>query len=150
MAVTRLKGVKEFLENCRDEANFSELRQKQFDAMLKELQQLKQVSHENGAQMITSLKSMPWTEEMMSSLLAVVTEKVSFVSTRVSLQNWKLLPLYLRDADWLRLTNPGPHGASQTSDRAFVSCLVYTSGWMYSGEQSYRMMCQLHFLFLKI
>lgn len=106
MAVTRLKGVKEFLENCRDEANFSELRQKQFDAMLKELQQLKQVSHENGAQMMTSLKSMPWTEEMMSSLLAVVTEKVSFVSTRVSLQNWKLLPLYLRDADWLRLTNP--------------------------------------------
>ena len=88
MAVTRLKGVKEFLENCQDAANFSELRQKQFEAMLKELQQLKQISHENGAQMVTSLKSMPWTEEMMSTLLATVHEKVSFASTRVSLQNW--------------------------------------------------------------
>ena len=115
MALTRLKGVKDFLESCKDDANFSELRQRQFEAMLKELQQLKQFSHVNGAQMITSFKSMPWTEEMMSTLVEVVQEKVSFVSTRVTLQNWKIVPLYLREADWLRLTNPALQSQALTA-----------------------------------
>lgn len=105
--VERLKSVQDFLVKCQGSDDFKAVQQKQFDGMLNELRLLKTVPLEQASEMMDLIRAMVWTDDMKEALCKVVQGKASLSSTRVVLQHWTNCPLFLREEDWLRLTNVG-------------------------------------------
>ena len=104
----RLKSVHDFLLKCQGSDKFEEICKAQFDAAVQELRGIKALSHEQASEILTLIDQMLWKDDMKKVLKEIIQDKVAFVQspTRVILQHWTHFPLYLREEDWLRLTNP--------------------------------------------
>ena len=144
MAVDRLKGVGKFLQQCRGADDFSAIQKTQHTALLQELGQLRQASHEECASMISLLKEMDLTEEMKDALVKLVQEKAGFnQSTRVILQQWKFFPEFLKEGHWLRLTNPGLQSQALTVHLKLLMEHLYKLGLRAPSEDTFAMITTL-------
>lgn len=141
MAVDRLKGVVKFLEQCRGAHDFETIQKKQYDVLLQELEQVRQMNHEEAAEALSLLKTVDFTADMRSCLEKIVQEKVGFVqSGRVVLQQWKYFPEFLKDSLWLRLTNPGLQSQALTVHLRLLVEHLYKLGLRAPNEETFAML----------
>ena len=68
MAVDRLKGVVKFLQQCRGAEDFESIQKKQYDVLLQELEQVRQMNHDEAAEALSLLKDIDFTADMRSCL----------------------------------------------------------------------------------
>ena len=141
MAVDRLKGVVKFLQQCRGAEDFESIQKKQYDVLLQELEQVRQMNHDEAAEALSLLKDIDFTADMRSCLGKIVQEKVGFVqSGRVVLQQWKFFPEFLKDSLWLRLMNPGLQSQALTVQLKLLVEHLYKLGLRAPNEETFAML----------
>lgn len=141
MAVDRLKGVVNFLQQCRGADDFDAIQKRQYDILLQDLEQVRQMNHDEAAEALSLLKDIDFTADMRSGLEKIVQEKVGFVqSGRVILQQWKYFPEFLKDSLWLRLTNPGYQSQALTVHLKLLVEHLYKLGLRAPNEETFAML----------
>ena len=141
MAVDRLKGVVRFLEQCRGAHDFETIQKKQYDVLLQELEQVREMNHEEAAEALSLLKTVDVTADLRSCLEKIVQEKVGFVqSGRAVLQQWTYFPEFLKDSLWLRLTNPGLQSQALTVHLKLLVEHLYKLGLRAPNEETFAML----------
>ena len=84
MAVDRLKGAVKFLEQCRGADDFETIQKKQYDVLLQELEQVRQMNHEEAAEALSLLKTVDF-----ESWFAIASSDCPLeAASGTSLQTW--------------------------------------------------------------
>lgn len=144
MAFERLKALDNYLAQCKELPNFSDILEQQSIQLVKDIREVPKLELEQAAPLLALVQQNSlWTASLKETICQAIHEKVQeslkgkIVTNRANLQNYVFFPEYLTSGDWDVLMSNQNIG--QKCNTVMERC--YRLGLRNPTEATYAMVC---------